>query len=125
MGAISATYDREKNLTLVKATGRMTPEDFHQWLVTYYEGDITLLTLWDLTEADILEISTDDVKEIARRTRKVASGARQGGKSALVFNSTSHFGMGRMFETYAELANLPFEFRAFQTFDDAQAWLGV
>ena len=125
MGEISASYDMEKNLTHVKATGTMTAEDFYRWLVTYYEGDITLLTLWDLTQADILEISTDDVKEIARRTRKVASGARQGGKSALVFNTTSHYGMGRMFETYAELANLPFEFRAFQNFDDAKDWLGV
>ena len=125
MGEISATYDREKNLTYVTATGTMTAQDFHQWMVSYYEGDITLLTLWDLTQADIMEISSEDVKEIARRTQKVASGARQGGKSALVFNSRSHFGMGRMFETYAELANLPFEFRAFQTFDDAKAWLGV
>ena len=125
MGEISATYDMAKNLTHVKATGNMTADDFHRWMVTYYEGDITLLTLWDLTEADILELSTDDVKEIAQRTRKIASDARQGGKSALVFNNTFHFGMGRMFEAYSELADMPFEFRAFQSFDDAREWLGI
>ena len=54
MGEISATYDRKKNLTYVTATGTMTAQDFHQWMVSYYEGDITLLTLWDLTQADIM-----------------------------------------------------------------------
>lgn len=124
MGSMTATFDTAKDLTLVKATGKLTSEDFHDWMVKYYEGEVTTFVLWDLTGVDLSGLSTDEVKEIVQHTRRI-SDIRQGGKTALVFDKTLEYGMGRMFETYSDIANMPFEFKAFRNLEDARKWLGI
>ena len=124
MGTISATFDSDTDLTLVKATGKMTAADFHSYMVQYYAGKITPLILWDLTKADLSGLTTDEIRKIAQSTREI-SDIRKGGKTALVFDKTLEYGMGRMFEAYSDIADMPFEFRAFRSIDDAKKWLGV
>ena len=124
MGSITATFHSDKDLTLVKATGKMTADDFHDYMVKYYAGKTTLLILWDLTKAGLSGLTTDEVRKIAQSTMKI-SDVRKGGKTALVFDKTLEYGMGRMFEAYSDIADMPFEFRAFKSIDDAKEWLGV
>ena len=122
MGLITTKYDFAQNLTMFKVVGKVAVVDFIDALARYYSDDVTLLTLWDLTEADLAAIATDEIKELAGYARQLAE-ARRCGKTAVVFSGTLGFGLGRMFETYLEIAGLPLEFNNFDNIEAALAWL--
>ncbi|MBC2734147.1 MAG: hypothetical protein HF981_07305 [Desulfobacteraceae bacterium] len=124
MGNIETTYDLPKDLTTFKVVGKMRIVDFYDCLEIYYEGGVTPLTLWDLTEADVSGISSDEISNFAQYSRNFAE-ARKGGKTAIVFNDSLDYGLGRMFATYLELADVPLEVHTSRNLDDAKKWLGI
>ena len=83
MGIIKTTYDVPRNLTLVKARGGLTAHDFVSWETAYISNRVTALILWDLSNADLCDLSGDEIRTIAARTN-VVSVVRQGGKTAFV-----------------------------------------
>jgi len=124
MGSIKTTYDLPKDLTLVKAKGGITAKDFVTWGTSYTSGTVTALILWDLLGADLCNLSSDEIRMIATRTKGIAY-VGEGGKIAFVLGKSCDFGVGRMLEAYNETAEMPSEIRAFRTIDDARKWLGV
>jgi len=124
MGSIETKYDLPKDLTIFKVVGKMVIVDFYDCLESYHEGEVTPLTLWDLTEADISEISSDEISNFAQYSRNFAE-IRRGGKTAIVFNDSFDYGLGRMFAIYLELADVPFEIDTFRSLDNAKKWLGI
>lgn len=97
---------------------------FIEWKARHYAGTVTSLHLWDLTQADLSEFTTDDLIEDAERTKKV-SDARKGGKSAFVCSSTLEFGLSRMSEAFSEIEDTKIEYQTFRRLDEAKEWLGV
>ena len=124
MGIIETTYDLPKDLTIIKAVGKMKPDDFHEWTARYYAGTVTLHSLWDLTQADLSDISTDDIRYDALQTKYLAI-RRKGGKTAIVAGNAFEYGLSRMLETFYDLQEMPFDVQAFRTIDHARDWLGV
>jgi hypothetical protein len=124
MGSIETAYDLPRDLTTFKVVGKMGIIDFYDCLETYYEGGVTPLTLWDLTEADVSEISSDEISNFAQYGRNLAE-ARKGGKTAIVFNDSLDYGLGRMFATYLEMADVPLEIHTSRSLNDAKKWLGI
>jgi len=122
MGYIETTYDLPSNLTTFKVVGKMSAADFFDCLARYYNGNVTLLNLWDLTESNLSEISTDEIEDFAEYARHLAE-ARKGGKTAIVFGGTFEFGLGRMFKTYLEIAGLPLAMNNYQNLEEAKKWL--
>jgi hypothetical protein len=45
VGIIETQYDLEKDLTDVKAMGKMRADDFHDWTDQYYRGTVTKIFL--------------------------------------------------------------------------------
>lgn len=64
MGPISATYELEKDLTIVTVSGAITADDLQDWGIKYYEGQITSLILWDVTKADLSAIRGTNLEEL-------------------------------------------------------------
>jgi len=126
MGTIETTYDRSRDLTLVKAIGRMTADNFQEWTANYYAGaeSVTSLVLWDLTQADLLEINTDHLRDDATLTKRL-SDRRKGGKTAIVTGTALEYGLSRMLEAFYDIESVLFEVRVFHTIDNAMEWLGV
>ena len=124
MGTISAKYDLAKDLTIVTAKGVITADDLLDWGNNYYEGQITSLILWDVTNADLSSLQADQLREIAENMSRISE-VRKGGKTAFVYNKPLEYGIGRMFQAYSEMEDMPFEVQSFQSFDEAKAWLGV
>jgi hypothetical protein len=124
VGIIETQYDLEKDLTVVKATGKMIADDFHNWTDQYYRGTVTKLVLWDIVQADLSELKTDDIRDDAKRTKGLADG-RSGGRTAIVTGNAFEYGMSRMLEAFYDLESVPFEVQAFHTIDEAMQWLGV
>lgn len=125
MGSVETTYDLTKDLTIVKAKGKMKVQDLLNWIAEYYSGKVTALILWDLTEADIGDVSVDQLREVAKEARKKAD-LRRGGKSAFVFSRDLGFGLGRMFEAFLEgNEGSPVRYKSFRDINEAREWLGV
>ena len=124
MGSIETTYDLAHNLTIIKATGRMKPADFREWTAAYYTGTVTLHSLWDLSQADLSDIKTEDLRDDAVQTKDLAD-VRKGGKTAIVSEKSLEFGIGRMLEVFYGLEDMPFEIQVFYNLDSARRWLGV
>ena len=124
MERIETIHDLPKDLTMFKAVGKMTADDFFDCLASYYSRGVTQLTLWDLTEADLSEIATGEIQDFAEYARHLAE-ARKGGKTAIVFRGHFDFGLGRMFETYLELAGLPLKIHVCRCHNEARKWLGI
>ncbi len=124
MGTFETTLDRDRDLTRIKVVGKVTAEDFHAWTANYYAGPTTPLNLWDLRQADLAAIGSDDLIDDAERSKQVAQ-VRQGGKTAVVADKALEYGIARMRAVYAEIVEMPFAFRVFQSMEDALKWLGL
>jgi hypothetical protein len=124
MGSIETTYDLTKDLTVAKAVGKMTADNFHKWTAAYYAGQVTLNCLWDLRRADLSEILTGDLRDDVIETKAFAD-KRKGGKTAFVSTSSLSYGLCRMLEAFYDLAQMPIEVQVFRSVDEAKAWLGV
>ena len=122
MGTIETKFDRSKDLTIVKAVGKMTADDFREWNEGYYPGDVTLNCLWDLTQADLSEINTGNLRDDATLTKSLCD-KRKGGKTAFVTENTLGYGLCRMLEAFYDLQHVPIEVQVFKTMDDAKVWL--
>ncbi len=126
VGKIETTYDLTIDLTVAKATGEMTAKDFYEWYTTYYEGTVTSLILWDVSEANLAEISTEDIQDDVIRTNQLSEHVRNGGKTAVfVPQDTLEFGLSRMLEAFYAIEDAHFEVKVFSNIDEAKQWLGV
>jgi hypothetical protein len=124
MGSIETTYDLARDLTIVKATGKMKPDDFQEWTAEYYKGKVTSLCIWDLTQADLSALKTNDLIDDAKQTKSLSS-VRKGGKTAIVTGHSLAYGLSRMLEVYYDIENVPFEVQVFDAMDKAEKWLSV
>lgn len=124
MGQLETTFDFAKDLTVIKATGKMAADDFHKWTAKYYHGTVTAFVLWDITGTDLSDLQAADLREDARHTKDLAA-MRKGGKTAIVTGNDLEYGMSRMLEAFYEVEDMPFETQIFRGLDEAKKWLGV
>lgn len=124
MGQIETKFDLSKDVTIIKAVGKMTADDFRQWTKSYYTGTVTQFVLWDITEADLSDLEAADLREDAMHTKDLAD-VRKGGKTAIATGNDLEYGMSRMLETFYGIEDIPFEVQIFRSIDEAKKWLGV
>lgn len=124
MAQIKTLYAKDKDLTFHKIKGLVSAEELIDTMKAFYAKSTTLNVLLDLTEADLSKISTDELRRIISEVRMYAD-ARQGGKTALVFYTDLEYGLGRMVEAFAEIENMPYEFRSYRSMEKAEEWLGI
>lgn len=113
-----------KDLTTFTAVGKLQVTDFRDWLTHYYAGEVTRTILWDLTAADLSAFRNSHIKEVAQAIARISQ-ERRGGKTAFVYQPTFEYGIGRMFQAYSQMEDLPFEVQAFKNLVEAKAWLGI
>ncbi len=124
MGQIVTQIDPPIDLTTFKVVGKMKPDDFKDCLRRYYAGKVTRLILWDLTEADLSAFRNSHIKEVARHIARISE-ARRGGRTAFVYDRSFEYGIGRMFQAYSQMEDMPFDVQAFKRIVEARAWLGT
>jgi hypothetical protein len=124
MGAIDVTIDRDADLTVLTVTGPTSADEIRGAIDRYFEREPTSGILWDFREADLRDISAQDVRGLVEVAREHA--ARRGqGRTALVLPSDLGFGLGRMYETLQEHEPRPaVHYKAFREMDAATAWVG-
>ncbi len=124
MKNIITTFVPDKDLTVHRAEGKVLAADIISKIDEYYSGNtVSKKVLWDFSGADASGIESDEVREIARLTRKYAD-IRKGGRTALVFSGDLEFGLGRMFTAFSRFEETPYEFGCFRSLEKAKEWLG-
>jgi len=130
MGTIETTYDKSKDLTTVKVTGKVSEDDFWKWVGEFYSGTVTSLVLWDLVHADMSDMvssTTDgDIKEHVRQVNEVAAKVRKGGKTAFVVYDNIHaLRLSIRLESLADKGSPSFSRKTFTSMVKALEWLGI
>ena len=122
MGSIKKKIDESADWTDVKATGTLGMQELMEFMAEIYSGNVTTRILLDFREADISVVSSDELMDIAKAVSEKLAGAPQG-RSAIVVSSDPEYGIGRMFESYAQIAKIGREYRSFRDMSEARAWL--
>lgn len=122
---IQVRHHPQVDLVVHTVTGQLEEDEFRSAVIALYERDPPArLSLWDLSDASVLEHSLDGI-EAAQSDLAAKVRGRTEGKTAVVAPNDFVFARGRQYVALAESFDLPFEHRIFRTLDEACAWLGI
>ena len=113
--------DRSGTLTVFKVTGVLGFDEAAAVVKSFISGDQTLYTLWDLLEVTGIDITSEQMEEIATLPT-LFPGKRNQGKAAIVVTQTHIFGLARMLEIQAELTQVPYPIMVFRSIEEAYRW---
>lgn len=123
MGTIEKKLIREENLTIYSVQGAISGVDVKNAITEFYDhGPVTKYVLWDVSQADLENISAEDVQQIGSVPRKSLE-PRKGGKTAIVAPDDLAFGLSRMYQNTSLSEPLPFETQVFRDLETARNWL--
>ena len=123
MENIERRTDENAQLTIYTAKGSISGEEVKKAIRGFYEhGPITRHVLWDLSLAVLVDLSAEDVRQIAHVPRQSLE-LRQDGKTAIVAPSDLAFGLSRMYQTSSQPEALPFKVQVFRDSEAAHTWL--
>jgi len=115
--------DPSNTLTILTATGELTPDDFMEIVTAFKEDPPALNILWDFREAYPADsFRSGNTMEIAALS-KSAIGSRRDGKTAYLATSELVFGMCRMFTTQLDVRGALHKTMVFDEMDKALKWL--
>ncbi len=119
---IQPHFDKIQNLTTFVCSDQVMAGDIAEQVRNLYRGTPSLNALWDFTEADISGLSPEDIRGVAQQV-KSTSHSRAGGKTALVFSTTTLTEMGALLESIAEIEVPDAKIKVFNDLNSALAWI--
>jgi hypothetical protein len=122
MENIKIFVDQDRDLTTYVVTGKVSVKPIVPLLEELYSAAATLYLLWDFSQADASETKTSELNEIFTFSKEKAR-VRKEGKRAIVAPRDLEYGMGRMYEIFADVYKHPVPLRVFRTRDEAMKWL--
>ncbi len=84
----------------------------------------TRLELWDMSAADLTQITIEGMQKFISRAAHLGQ-SRIGGRSAVITQTSLQYGLGRVAEALGEFESLPFSLRIFRKRGDAVDWLNA
>jgi len=119
---IETQVDKIKKLTTFTVSGTITAREFAIAIRSFYAGEVTFYSLWDLRNGKI-EATDNEVWNLARSAGTLNLTSRRGGKTALVAGEGRPFGLARMYQLITDTMTLPFEIKVFTSIEEAHNWL--
>jgi ureidoglycolate hydrolase len=123
MAKISFTIDASQDLTMVNAVGKITCQEFKDTITQYSREQQTVKVLWNLIQADALELTTEDFKSIHQHPLGLFAN-KPNRKIAVVVGRPVGFGLSRMSTAYGKMANPGNQYKTFYNVEEALEWLG-
>ena len=121
---IESQVDRSRKLTIFTVSGKVNAREFAVAIRSYYAGEVTLYALWDFREGNV-ELTDDEIWNLARSVSTLNLSRRIGGKTAFVTEEGTPFGLAKMYQLIADTMSLPFEIKVFTDLQEAHQWLGT
>lgn len=120
MAIIEVNINYVQDITAFKITGKLNAGELLESYKGCSEDEITKLVLLDFTDASWSDLSSVDLRA---NTAKARQYSRNGMRSAFVFSNDADFGVGRMFEAFANIEKYDGEIQLFRSLDEARKWL--
>jgi hypothetical protein len=112
----------DKEITVLKITGEVTCDQIIDELTLIYEEEVTRNFIWDFSIARGKSLTGNDLQQIVTHTKEYGH-LRKNGKTAFVISTSLGFGLGRMYDSLAQVADHPVKHGVFRSYDEAVAWI--
>jgi len=119
---ITSHIDKDRDLTIFKATGVLSFDMVLPVVKAFYEGDPTRHVLWDLIDTTDTQFTSEEILSIVRLKPRY-EGKRELGKTAFVAQKDLFFGLSRMFEIQSGIQEAPYPIMVFRSLYEAYQWL--
>ena len=120
---IRTHHELSPRCTIHTVEGPVTSGDIARVIAMYAHDPPELLMIWDFRQADTSPILTQDIQRLVDLVSRCTE-FWEGGKIAGVFSQDVGYGLGRMFQSFAERKPISGEFQCFRDMREAQEWLG-
>ena len=110
-------------ITVRKAEGIMTATELISAIEKHSTSLSTSMVIWDFTNAFARDISSSDLKKIAKTANENNSHRPANDKTALIFSSEFEMDLGQQVGKYLEAHKLPYKLEVFTDMHDALLWL--
>ncbi len=122
MAEIEKNIIDNKDITVLRLTGEIDVNQIIDELDRFYEGEFTNNVIWDLSDAEGKNLSSNDLHIIVSHAKELGH-LRKNGKTAFIISSSLGYGMGRMYDSFAQVINHPVKHSVFRSYDEAVAWI--
>ncbi len=121
---ITRSLETANQLTVFTVNDKVDLEQVLAQVVLFLTESPTQLALWDLQAGSLERLARKDLQTLIDRG-KAFGDSRKGGRTAIVCATDLDYGLCRMFRTYGDIAQLPFEINVFRNQDEAREWLNA
>lgn len=122
--AVSVKIIKEQDLTVFFVVGELKHVEQMEAIKSFYEGEPTSKTIWDFSACQGSRGNQNDIQKILSYAISMKD-RRLPGKTAILAPADVDFGLARMTGALSEIAESPWEVRAFRTLEEAVEWLQV
>jgi hypothetical protein len=119
---IRSTVDVKKNLTIFAFRGQLSADELMKTVKSFYADTPTRNVVWDYSESDLSSLRLHDIQALVNVVKEIAH-SREGGKSAIVAPKDASYGIGRMYQSLAEIHGEVFTTEVFRSRTEAEGWL--
>ena len=109
-------------MTVLSVTGDIDVEQICDELTGFYQGKFTRNVIWDFSNARGKNLSGNDLQMIVSHSKEL-SHVRKDGKTAFVISTSLGYGLGRMYDSLAQVADHPIKYGVFRNYDEAVDWI--
>jgi hypothetical protein len=124
MAVIETVVDIQNDLSVFTVNGSLVADEIIERVEEFYTKHPTKLVLWVMGDVDLSAITNEGIERVIQTAAKY-SHKRKEGKTAIVGPKDVEYGLGRVYEAYTGLENLPYEYGVFKDVKEAKKWLGV
>ena len=121
-GHIIRVTDAENDLTVFTVVGAVDAAEMADHIMAFLTGEPTQRVLWDIRAGSVTSLSIIDVMWLINRAKPFAD-RRRGGRTAIVCAQALDYAVSRMFQSFAEAMQIPFEIAVFRSYEEARRWL--
>lgn len=122
MAEIKKELFADDEITLFRVSGKVDVDQIIDELTRFYKENFTNNMIWDFSDAHGRNLSGNDLQMIISHTKEF-SRLRYNGKTAFVISSSLGYGLGRMYDSLAQVAEHPVKHSVFRNHDEAVAWI--
>ena len=123
MAEISKEVFPDEEKTVLKVTGKVTSDQIIDEITRIYEKQVTKNFIWDFSNAFGKDLTGNDLQKIITHTKEFGH-MRENGKTAFIISTSLGYGLGRMYDSLAQVAEHPVRHGVFRSYDEADAWIG-
>ena len=114
--------EKGQKFTRLVVSGNILEEDMHEALEEFYNTQPTKLLLWDMSYAELWQITPDMILNFVQKAAKLGV-SRAGGRTAVLAPGDLQFDLSKMSQTFHELESKEISLRIFRSEQDALTWL--